>query len=300
MTATYRRSGRLAALLAGGAIALASCSNSSSPPGSQGTGSPTVASLPPSTTATTTSGHGGGSTTTTLPKTDNATVLVDEWATCLRRHGDPKQTDPTIDSHGGINIIVPQEFSTHQFGEDLHNATGTCSQYLAAAQKVLRVEFPAPSFVPDEALIVQYAACMRANGVPNFPDPTGDRTNFEWHQHEQPGLRKRQQSVRQADQRASLVDQRLGAARRHQFLELRTRQRPHASQWGAGHGLRTRLDGGVPGSFGRSDRPVLLAFQTLMELRFPPAHLADGCSRVFVSWRDRSPHEEGSYQHLRR
>ncbi len=178
MTATYRRSGGLAALLAGAAIALTACSSSSSPPGSQETSSPTVASLPPSTTATTISGQSRGSTTTTLTKTNNATALVDEWATCIRRHGDPNQTDPTIDSHGGINIIVPQGFASHQFGEDLHNATGTCSQYLAAAQKVLRIEFPAATFVPDEALLVQYADCMRANGVPNYPDPTGDQTNL--------------------------------------------------------------------------------------------------------------------------
>jgi hypothetical protein len=137
-----------------------------------------VASLPPSTTATTISGHSGGSTSTTLPETSNATALVDEWATCIRRQGDPNQTDPTVDSHGGINIIVPQGVASHQFGEDLHNATGTCSEYLAAAQKVLRVEFPAPAFVPDEALLVQYAGCMRTNGVPNYPDPTGDETNL--------------------------------------------------------------------------------------------------------------------------
>ena len=177
MTTTYRLSGGLAALLTAAALALAACSSSSSPPGGQGTSSPTVASVPPSATVTTISGHSGESTTT-LPKTDNATALVDEWATCIRRHGDPNQTDPTIDSHGGINIIVPQGFSSHQFGEDLHNATGTCSEYLAAAQKVLRVEFPAPAFVPDEALLVQYADCMRTNGVPNYPDPTGDTANL--------------------------------------------------------------------------------------------------------------------------
>ncbi len=175
MTTTYRRSAELAVLLAGAAIALAACSGSSSP---KAAGSPTVASLPPSTTVGTMSGHGGGSTTAALPKTNNATALVDEWATCMRRHGDPNQTDPAIDSHGGINITVPQGFASHQFGEDLHNATGTCSEYLAAAQKVLRVEFPAAPFNPDEALLVQYADCMRTNGVPNYPDPIGDETNL--------------------------------------------------------------------------------------------------------------------------
>jgi hypothetical protein len=178
MKTTDRRSGGLAALLVAAAIGLAACSASSSPPATQRTSSPTVASLPTSTSEGTSSGHGGGSTTTTLPKASNATALVDEWATCMRSHGDPDQTDPMIDSHGGINITVPSGNSSHAFGEALHNVTGTCSQYLAAAQRVLRAEIPYTPFNPDTALIVQYANCMRANGVPNYPYPVGDQTNF--------------------------------------------------------------------------------------------------------------------------
>ena len=213
--------GRARSLLAAAAIALAACSASSSPPASQGTSSPTVASLPTSTSAGTSTGHSGGSTTTTLPKASNATALVDEWATCMRSHGDPDQTDPMIDSHGGINITVPSGNASHAFGEALHNVTGTCSQYLAAAQRVLRAEIPYTPFDPDTALIVQYANCMRANGVPNYPYPVGDQTNFNGTgiNLNSPGLPERQQRVRQTDRRASLVDQRLGSAGRHQFFE---------------------------------------------------------------------------------
>ena len=185
MSKTHRRWGGLAALLAAAGIGLAACSGSGAP---SATSSPTVASLATTTTTasriTTTTGAGGSTTTTggisttTVPKGGNATKLVDEWATCMRSHGDPKQTDPAIDSHGGINIAVPQGFSIHQFGEDLHNATGTCSQYLAAAQRVLRAEIPYTPFNPGEALLVQYADCMRTNGVPNYPDPIGGETNL--------------------------------------------------------------------------------------------------------------------------
>jgi hypothetical protein len=178
MTTTYRRSGGATVVLAAAAIALAACSASGSPPASHATSSPTVASLPTSTSVGTSSGHSDGSTTTTLPKASNATALVDEWATCMRSHGDPDQTDPMIDSHGGINITVPSGNASHAFGEALHNVTGTCSQYLAAAQRVLRAEIPYTPFDPDTALIVQYANCMRANGVPNYPYPVGDQTNF--------------------------------------------------------------------------------------------------------------------------
>lgn len=168
---TRRQSGGLVALLAAAAIGLTACSGSSPPPA----GSPTVASLPASTRAST--GLLSGSTTTTLPK-GSATALVDEWATCMRSHGDPGQADPVIDSHGGINIVIPSGNASHQLGNALHDVTGTCSQYLAAAQRVLRAEIPYTPFDPDEAVLVQYTNCMRANGVPNYPYPKGDETDF--------------------------------------------------------------------------------------------------------------------------
>ena len=177
MKRTHRRSHGFAVLTLAATVVLAACSGSGSPPAGQGS-SPTVASLPTTTSAGTSTGHGRGSTTTMLPKASNATALVDEWATCMRSHGDPDQTDPMIDSHGGINITVPTGNASHAFGEALHNVTGTCSRYLAAAQRVLRAEIPYTPFNPDTALIVQYANCMRANGVPNYPYPVGDTTNF--------------------------------------------------------------------------------------------------------------------------
>ncbi len=79
----------------------------SSPPGSQGTSSPTVASLPPSTSAGTSSGNGGGGTTTTTLPNGDPTRLLDEWADCMRSHGDPNQADPTVDAYGVININIP-------------------------------------------------------------------------------------------------------------------------------------------------------------------------------------------------
>jgi hypothetical protein len=96
----------------------------------------------------------------------------------MQRHGDPDQADPTIDSHGGINIVVPMSVSTHQLGEDLHNVTGACSEYLAAAQRVLRLQMPYTPFNPDNAIIVQYANCMRTNGIATYPYPVGGESNL--------------------------------------------------------------------------------------------------------------------------
>ena len=253
MTTTYRRRVGSPSSLAAAAIGLAACSSSSSPPGGQGTSSPTVASVPPS-------DHRYDDQRSQRRKHyhDHAQDRQRDrarWTSglpaCAATVIPTRPTRSSIPTAGSTSSSR-QGFSSHQFGEDLHNVTGTCSQYLAAAQRVLRVEFPAPAFVPDEALLVQYADCMRTNGVPNYPDPTGDTTNFEWHQHEQPDLRERQQRVRQADQCAGLVDQRLGSTRRHQFFQ-RTNQRPPARRCGAGHWLTVRRFR-TPAPFDQRDR----------------------------------------------
>ena len=180
------RPGALAILAAAAALALAACSSSSS-----GSSSPQVASLgtssgPGTSTSPGTSSDPGTSTssgTSSGPGTSggtratiagNVTPLLNEWAACERSHGDPDQADPTVDASGVIYIIVPQGA---QPAGDLHERTGTCSQYVAQAANELRAANPvAPP--PDQAVYLKYVACMRANGVPNYPYPNGDQTNF--------------------------------------------------------------------------------------------------------------------------
>jgi hypothetical protein len=65
---------------------------------------------------------------------------------------------------------------------DPHDATGTCSEYLIAAQRALRSAHPVrdPRGV-GQAEYLRYVACMRANGVPNYPSPEPNdpsKTNF--------------------------------------------------------------------------------------------------------------------------
>jgi hypothetical protein len=105
---------------------------------------------------------------------------VDEWATCERSHGDNNQPDPTIDAHGVINITTPVGAMP---AGDPHDVTGTCSEFLAAAQRAVAGGQPIGGW-GDQAKYVQYANCMRANGFPTFPYPSGiesdghSRTNF--------------------------------------------------------------------------------------------------------------------------
>jgi hypothetical protein len=166
--------GRLTVLVAAAALGLAACSG--------GGGTPQVASLGTSSgpeagsgpgSASSTSGTGGGSSLATPP--GGVTALLNEWGACERSNGDPQQTDPTVDASGVIHIAIPQRA---QPTGDVHELTGTCSQYLAQAQNELRAANPVQP-APDQAEFLKYVGCMRANGVPNYPYPTGDTTNFQ-------------------------------------------------------------------------------------------------------------------------
>jgi hypothetical protein len=171
MTNAYRLSLRVAVLAAAAAMGLAGCGGSSNAPHVASLGT-TVAS--------------GASTTTTLPK-GNPTQLLDEWAGCMRTHGDPGQIDPTVDANGVIHI-------TYAFAQTGNGPVslggpggqvkpggqgGPCDVYLTAASTALRGGKPLQK--PDPAKLEKYAQCMRAHGVPDFPDPSGGGLSIRVH-----------------------------------------------------------------------------------------------------------------------
>ncbi len=130
-----------------------------------GHSSPQVAHLGTSTSRATSSGTSGGSSATTLPKA-NATELVDDWATCMRSRGDPDQTDPTIDANKVIHVLIP---TSAPKGVMDGSAAQTCGEYLTAVQTALRGGQPPQK--PDPATLLKFSRCMRASGIPDFPDP---------------------------------------------------------------------------------------------------------------------------------
>jgi hypothetical protein len=153
MARTYWRPGAVAAAVAA-AVGLAGCGGSSSPH---------VASLG-------NSSGGNQTSTTTLPK-GNPTQLLDEWATCMRSHGDPNQVDPTIDANKVIHITFPSSSSGEGPGVIGKGANDPCQAYLTAASTALRGGKPFQK--PDPAKLEKFAQCMRANGIADFPDPSG-------------------------------------------------------------------------------------------------------------------------------
>src|SRR5579862_1023030 len=148
MTNAYQRTRRVAAVAAAATIGLAACGGSSN--------SPQVATLG--------TGVKSGSTTTTSLPTGNPTQLLDEWAACMRTHGDPGQVDPTVDANGVVHISfaagnkgpagngpVALGASAGQGGKGGAGpkGNGPCDAYLTAASTALRGGKPLPK--PDPA-----------------------------------------------------------------------------------------------------------------------------------------------------
>lgn len=170
MTLTYRKSGVLGVLAAAAVIGLTACGG--------GTGSsPHVASLGKSSG----DGHGNstapGSAADALPK-GSPTQLLNEWAACMRRHGDRGQADPTITASKLINIAWSPAtpggiYGTNKGGQGNLGPGQYCRPYLTAAQTALQggqQHHPKT----DPAKLLKLSECMRANGIADFPDPSAN------------------------------------------------------------------------------------------------------------------------------
>jgi hypothetical protein len=136
--------------------------------GGGSTSAPGVASLGPG------NHNGGGHGNSASGSDGSAAQLLDEWATCIRGQGDPNQADPTIDSNKDIEITMINVSQTLE--HEVHGMVGPCSNYLVAASKALSGGQPQPTDNPAQD--VKFADCMRANGFPNWPDPSNGGTNF--------------------------------------------------------------------------------------------------------------------------
>jgi hypothetical protein len=176
MTRMYRLAGGFTVLIAAATIGLAACSDSA-------TNSPHVASLGNSggSGSSTRSGNPAtaGNSTTTQPKGD-PTQLLDQWAVCMRSHGDRNQADPTIGANKVIDITISPAIQGGYDGYSGEYGSGGpglyCRAYLNAAQTALRGGQPPPKF--DLAKALRFSECMRANGIRDFPDATASGLSF--------------------------------------------------------------------------------------------------------------------------
>jgi hypothetical protein len=89
-------------------------------------------------------------------------------AGCIRKHGVPNFPDPTFGAGGGqVNLHMPSGMETSPAFALAQKACAKVGLELAG--------YAAQSVKPPAAEMAQWLAvarCMRAHGVPNFPDPT--------------------------------------------------------------------------------------------------------------------------------
>jgi hypothetical protein len=83
------------------------------------------------------------------------------FSKCMRSHGALGFPDPT--SQGTITVTQAMLSSTQ-----IRSAGSSCKNLLPRGA----VQLPAALERKLERQALQYAACMRSHGVPNFPDPT--------------------------------------------------------------------------------------------------------------------------------
>jgi hypothetical protein len=88
------------------------------------------------------------------------------FATCMRSHGVPNYPDPQFTSSGGVQISPGQ---SNPNSPAFKSAQSNCRQLLPNGGQPVGL-----SGAHAKAQEVKFSDCMRANGVPNFPDPSHD------------------------------------------------------------------------------------------------------------------------------
>jgi len=101
---------------------------------------------------------GGGSSPSAGTREDPGIA----YAACMRSHGVPNFPDPVMGANGsvsvhGVNPNAPHFQTADQACKHLMHGSGEGPQQLTAAQV---------------RAYLSWAACIRASGVPSFPDPT--------------------------------------------------------------------------------------------------------------------------------
>jgi len=162
-----RRAGALAALVVIAAALFAACGGGSGDPSASPAAngsSSTVAPSAPSSSGN--SGNSGSSGSGATSSSSGSKRSGPAYAQCMRQHGVTDFPDPVGPNQGGF--LIPQSV---QDNPNFASASQACA--------ALQPQGPgsgggASSGGVTQAQLLQFAQCMRANGVPNFPDPSAN------------------------------------------------------------------------------------------------------------------------------
>jgi hypothetical protein len=140
-------------VLAGLAVTAAGCGSKPA--------SPSVASLG-STTTTTDTTSDGSDATTGASKADS----IQRYSSCMRTHGVPKFPDPKA-SGGGMSLTIGPGSGVDPKSPQFQAAEKSCRKFMPNGGKA-----PSPADQAKAlAQMLKFSACMRAHGLPDFPDP---------------------------------------------------------------------------------------------------------------------------------
>lgn len=154
-----RRAGTWVALLwfvAAVGLLTAACGSASKEPGAAGGGGAT-------TTTAVTSGSSASSSSSAGSSGESIQAEQLRFAQCMRANGVPDFPDPPADG-AFLNALATSGVNTHT--PTFQSALQACKKYNPAGNLT-----PA-QIAADSAKGVEFAQCMRAHGVPNYPDPT--------------------------------------------------------------------------------------------------------------------------------
>lgn len=91
-------------------------------------------------------------------------------AECIRKHGAPNYQDPVLTTDG---FVYTDDVSLRSLEQTQLTAVDTaCGDLIRAANFAMRDQGPPPPKVIQAG--VRSAQCLRANGLPDYPDPTAD------------------------------------------------------------------------------------------------------------------------------
>ncbi|MFI5911752.1 hypothetical protein [Dactylosporangium sp. NPDC051541] len=91
-------------------------------------------------------------------------------AECIRQHGIPTYKDPVLTADG--HVYTDARSLREADGTTILAAAAACDAQIRAAELVPDGQAPAPPKLVQAG--VRSAQCMRANGLPNFRDPTAN------------------------------------------------------------------------------------------------------------------------------
>lgn len=111
-----------------------------------------------------------GATTTTSSGNDQEQAML-AFTQCMRENGVPDFPDPIANADGTFSIQPPTGAMNQQATQE---AMQTCRPNLEGVQ--MGSSMPGTSERQDALLA--FAQCMRANGLPDFPDPIPDKGLF--------------------------------------------------------------------------------------------------------------------------